>query len=89
MYLPQPGKPKYWKALLTTALFAMPLSLFPRAFFHMSDAVWLVSAVAATVVIAAMVHARIANDWRASDTMRLEDFDRRTAVTRNVRIDRR
>jgi hypothetical protein len=80
-----PPAPRYWKALLMTALFAIPLSLFARAAFHWSDILWAAVTVVATAIIAQRIHARMINDYRAVDEMRLETFERHTTHTRSIR----
>jgi hypothetical protein len=80
------SEPKFWKALLATAFFCVPLSLIVRAVFRMSDVTWLITALASTLVTASILHARVVNDWRAADTMNLEVFERRTRVAPNIRI---
>lgn len=78
-------KPKYWKALFVAALFTIPVSLFIRAFIHMSDMVWFVSLLVVTLLIAQTVLARMVNDWRAQDMIDLETFERRHQITRRIR----
>lgn len=83
------SKPRYWKALVVTMVFLVPIALVIRAFVHMPDAVWTVLSIGAALVIAWGVHARMQNDWRASDTMAARTFHSRTSVTRNIHIRRR
>jgi hypothetical protein len=85
---PNPA-PRYWKALVVTTVFLVPMALVFRAFAHMPDAVWAVLSIGAALVIAWGVHARMQNDWRASGTMAARTFDSRTTVARNVQIKER
>lgn len=89
MYDRPQSKPLFWKALIATLFFSVPLALFARAFVRMTDIVWFALTIGLTLVAAAAIHSRTMNDWRASDTMHLRDFEKRNAVGRNIRIDRR
>lgn len=64
-YTPPP--PRFWKALVTVAL---PVALIawtvPMFHVHMPMRVLVIFAVAAWLVIASIVHARVSNDWRAN-----------------------
>lgn len=82
-------QPRFWKALLATLIFSVPLALFLRALVRMTDLVWFALTIGMTLAIACIIHARTINDWRASDTMHLRDFEKRNAVRRNIRIGRR
>jgi hypothetical protein len=82
-------EPKFWKALLATLLFSVPLSLVARALFHMGDLVWLISTVGGSLIIASIVHGRVVNDWRAQDKLHMQVFDRRTSVAPRVRVGRK
>ena len=83
------SKPRYWKALVVTMVFLVPIALVIRAFVHIPDAVWAFLSIGAALVIAWGVHARMQNDWRATDTMAARTFDSRKTVTRNIQIRRR
>ena len=89
MYGAPVAEPKFWKALLATAIFAVPLSLVARALFHMSDPAWLVSTIAGSLIVASIVHARVVKDWRAGDTLNLQYFHRGTSVAPCIRIGKR
>lgn len=77
MYGRTSPEPRYWKALVVTALFLIPLALFARAFVRMPDYVFAALVVVAALAISSVLHLRIRNDWRAQDTMKMERFDRR------------
>lgn len=68
------AKPQFWKALIATVIFAVPLALFARAFVRMTDVVWFALTIGATLAIAWTVHSRTIDDWRASDAMHLREF---------------
>jgi hypothetical protein len=73
-------QPRFWKALLATLIFSVPLALFLRALVHMTDLVWFVLTIGMTLAIASIIHSRTIFDWRASDTMHLQDFEKRNAT---------
>jgi K+ transporter len=83
------AQPRFWKALLATMVFAVPLTLFARAIVRMTDVVWFALTIAFTLVVATMIHSRTMNDWRVGDTMHLNTFEKRTSVGKNIKIDRR
>lgn len=87
--LPDPPEPKYWKALLMAALFCIPLSLIVRAIVPMPDLVWVAVLVVMTLIVSYTIHERITSDWRARYTINYNEFNSRTRVGRNIRIDRR
>lgn len=82
-------KPRYWKALVVTMIFLVPLALVSRVFVRMPDAVWALLSIGAALVIAWGVQARMQNDWRARGTMAASTFHNRTAVARNVQTRKR
>jgi K+ transporter len=83
------AQPRFWKALIVTMVFTVPLTLFARAIVRMSDMMWLALTIGLTLLVAWTIHTRTINDWRAGDTMHSETFDRSTSVGRNIRIRRR
>jgi hypothetical protein len=83
------SEPRFWKALLASALFVVPLALFARAIVHMTDLIWFAVTIACTLAVAGTIHSRTINDWRAGDTMHLRTFEKRTSVGKNIKIDRR
>ncbi len=89
MFDRQQAQPRFWKALLVTMVFTVPLTLFARAIVRMTDIVWFAVTIAFTLVVAGTIHSRTINDWRAGDTLHSEAFDRNTSVGRNIRIRRR
>ena len=85
---PSPPKPGYWKALLVTALFLAPLMYVVHLFIQMPAFAWAFLFVGFALAFSATIYARMKNDWRALDTMNLEQIHRRTTVERNVRVKR-
>jgi K+ transporter len=83
------AQPRFWKALLVTMVFTVPLALFARAIVRMTDIVWFSLTIGFTLVVAWTIHTRTINDWRAGDTMHLETFEKRMSVGKNIKIDRR
>jgi hypothetical protein len=83
------AQPRFWKAMLASALFVVPLALFARALIHMTDLVWFAITIGCTLAVAGTIHSRTINDWRAGDTMHLNTFEKRTAVGKNIKIRRR
>jgi hypothetical protein len=83
------SKPRYWKALLVTVIFSVPLALFARAVVPMTDIVWFGLTIGLSLVMAWTIHTRMIDDWRARYEMNLTTFEKRNAVGKNVRIDRR
>jgi hypothetical protein len=83
------AQPRFWKALLVTMVFTIPLALFARAIVRMTDLVWFGLTIAFTLVVAGTIHSRTINDWRAGDTMHLRTFEKRTSVGKNIKIRRR
>ena len=91
-YLPKPKQPKFWKALVVTAILVIPAAILSYGFvrtIHMPDVVWLALSLFIWLAVATTVHLRVSNDWRAQYTMNLTEFEARHAVPRNVRVDRR
>lgn len=82
-------EPRFWRALVATIIFIVPLALVGRAFVPMTDIVWFALTGGITVASAWAIHSRTINDWRASDAMHLRDFEERNAVSKNIRIRRR
>lgn len=71
MYLPGPGRPRFWKAVVATALFVVPLSLLTRLAFKVNDLTWIATAVGATFVIAALIQLRLKPNWMDLDSRRM------------------
>jgi hypothetical protein len=69
------AQPRYWKALLATLLFTVPLALFARALVRMTDLVWFAGTIGVTLAIAWTIHSRTMNDWRVGDAMHLSTFE--------------
>jgi hypothetical protein len=82
-------EPRFWKALLATMFFSVPLALLARAAVPMTDLVWFALTIGLTLAIAGTIYGRMINDWRAGHTMHLETFEKRNAVGKNIKIDRR
>jgi len=85
----QPPKPRYWKALLVTALFLTPIAYFVHFFIRIPEVAWAALFIGSTLAFSTVVYMRMQNDWRAADTMSLNYFHRRTTVKRNVHVKRR
>jgi K+ transporter len=83
------SEPRFWKALLASALFVVPLALFTRALIRMTDVVWFAITIGCALAVAWTIHSRTMNDWRAGDTMHLRTFEKRRLVGKNIKIDRR
>ena len=63
MYLRAPARPRYWKALLASALFVVPLTLLLRLAFAMNGAAWMAVAAILTLTIATLVHLSLRSKW--------------------------
>jgi len=85
----QPPKPRYWKALLATALFLAPIAYSVHFFIRMPNVAWAPLFIGSTLAFSSIVYMRMQNDWRVADTMNLNYFHRRTTVKRNVNVKRR
>jgi hypothetical protein len=81
-----PPKPRYWKALLVTALFLAPLTYFVHFFIRTPPVAWAFLFTGLALAFSAVIYARMQNDWRALGTMNVEDIHRRTTVKRNLHI---
>jgi hypothetical protein len=64
------SEPKYWKALLVSAPFAVVAMLFIRALIHMTDLVWFAITVPVALVFGWTIYGRAANDWRTGDAVK-------------------
>ena len=89
MYLPQPSKPTYAKALFVTALFVLPAAWIGHLAIKAPAVLWAIMTAIAWAAIAALVHSRVQNDWRTRGRLNLGRAEKRHAVGRNVRISRR
>lgn len=71
-----PPQPRFWKALLATAPFVACVA-WSLQFFHIQipSRFVIVGAIAAWLVMAAAVHARVSDDWRAQDQLDRLDLD--------------
>ncbi|HKU80765.1 MAG TPA: hypothetical protein VJP76_01245 [Candidatus Tumulicola sp.] len=85
MYLPPPGRPSFWKALLCSALVVLPLSLLPRLAFRWSDWAWLGTVAIAAVVVAVLVHLRLSANWLDQDSQRISQWEERTRIAPDPR----
>jgi hypothetical protein len=87
---PKPATPSYWKALLFTSILGLPILYWmSHTFTRAAPIVWYIATPIAIGIVAYGVHARTLNDWRASDQMNYEAFNRKTSVTRNLRVKRK
>jgi hypothetical protein len=89
MVLPPSPQPRFWKALIFAAI---PVGFVLWTILARSSVpAWIALALwaGASLAVAGIVHTRMLNDWRASDTMHLHRFERGANVGRNVRIKRR
>lgn len=84
-----PPQPRFWKALLVTAPFVAVVA-WSLQFFHIPipPRIVIVGAIAAWLVMAATVHARVSNDWRTQYQVDRLEQDERTKVAPNTRISR-
>ncbi|HEY5258368.1 MAG TPA: hypothetical protein VIJ12_08315 [Candidatus Baltobacteraceae bacterium] len=89
MWMPPPGKPSFAKALFVVAFFIVPIAWGLHFVFFAPPPVWDIFVPIVTLAAAAIVHSRMANDWRAQYEMNLNTIEQRNAVGRNIRIDRR
>lgn len=89
MIRPEPPKPTFGKALFVTCLFALPIAWFTHFLIRMPTWIYLGIVAAATMAAAAVVHARIQDDWRSRWRTNFAVADRRSNVARNIRIDRK
>lgn len=84
-----PPQPMFWKALLASAplvaIVAWSVQLFH---IHIPTRVLIVAAIAAWLVIAATIHARISNDWRTQYGLDRSMTDHTTSVTTTTYVDR-
>ena len=65
------------------ALFGTPMVWFAYAIFGLPFAIVLGAFFLGT---SGLLHVRMKNDWRASDTMNIEQFERQHAVGRNITV---
>lgn len=73
--------------MLTVApLVALVAWTVPLFHIHIPNRIVIVAAVIAWVVIAAAVHSRVSNDWRAQYSLDRMEADHRTSVAPNVSI---
>jgi K+ transporter len=56
------AQPRFWKALLATMVFTIPLALFARAIVRMTDIVWFSLTIGFTLVVAWTIQTRSIND---------------------------
>jgi uncharacterized membrane protein len=89
MYLPQPAQPTYVKALIVTAPFVSAVAWLVHFIIAAPILTWVIFVGIASMIVAAVVHSRVTDDWRARYGMNLEIFEKRNSVGRNIRIDRR
>jgi hypothetical protein len=82
-------EPRYWKSLVITIIFVLPLALFFRWLLRIPDLIWTYATLGVALIVSWAVHTRMRDDWRAGGTMALSDFHNRTTVARNIRIKRR
>ena len=84
----EPPPPRFWKALLVVAF---PVALvawsLPLVHIKLPSAVLIGGAIFAWLAIAVAINSRVTNDWRAQDTMNLEEFQRQTSVAPNTRVE--
>lgn len=85
MYLPPPVRPRFWKALVCSAFFVVPISLLTRLAFRMSDWAWLAVVTIATIVVAVVVHLRLRGNWLDRDSQRFTQWVERTRINPDVR----
>jgi hypothetical protein len=81
-------QPRYWKALVVTLVFTIPLALFARSRVPMTDLVWCVLTAGISLAIAWTIYSRMVNDWRTIYGMNLTALEKRNAVKRNANIPR-
>jgi hypothetical protein len=81
-------QPRYWKALVVTLVFTIPLALFARSRLPMTDLVWCVLTAAVSLAIAWTIYSQMIDDWRTNGQMNLTTFEKRNAVKRNSDIRR-
>lgn len=80
MYLPSPQRPRYWKAVVATALFVVPLSLLARLAWRMNDWEWIAAAIVFTAAIAVPIHLRTKENWLDQDGKRFAQWEERTRL---------
>lgn len=84
-----PPQPRFWKALLISGPFVAVVAWSVQLFhMHIPTRVLIVAGIAAWLVIAATVHARVSNDWRSQYGLDRSVADHRTSVTRTTRVDK-
>jgi hypothetical protein len=89
MWMPQPAKPSFVKALIVVVIFAVPTAWCLHFVFFAPPIVWDILVPIVVLAAATIVHSRMTNDWRARYSMNLDTIEKRRAVGRNIRIDRR
>jgi hypothetical protein len=88
--LQQAATPSFWKALVFTTIFGLPIAYsMSLAFNKVAPIVWYVATPLVIAVTAYGVHTRMLDDWRANDRMHMEKFNRTTSVKRNIRVKRK
>lgn len=89
MWMPERGKPSFWKALMVAGLFGLPLAWGLHLVIRAPSVAWDICVPVVILAAAAIINSVMLNDWRASDTMTLQTFEKRTSVGRNIRIGRK